>query len=153
MWGGANGVLCIGGTNSLTLSVSLKPPSHHHHQHHYHDNNLEEDGDFYEGIRESVLAHSLVGSVQRLIWLAGILGIKFWWLEVVFLGYEWCLREVVKKEQFQEILPRPKIEKQLGSSLFNFSRRATRDTDRMEIRKYYGHLTWVGARDTCVSKN
>ena len=44
----------------------------------------------------------------------------------------------------------------MGSSLFNFSRRATRDADRMEIRKYDlltdGH-TWVGARDTCVSKN
>ena len=65
MRGGANGVLCIGGTYPLPLSVSLKPPSHHLH-HHYHDDNLEEDeddGDFYESIRASVLAHSLVGSV------------------------------------------------------------------------------------------
>ena len=62
MWGGANGVLCIGGTNPLPLSVSLKPPSHHL-RHHYQDDNLEDDGDFYESIRASVLAHSLVGSV------------------------------------------------------------------------------------------
>ena len=49
----------------------------------------------------------------------------------------------------------------MGSSLFNFSRRATRDADRLEIRKCDGrtdlrtdgHLTWVGARDACASKN
>ena len=29
-------------------------------------------------------------------------------------------------------------QKLFGSSLFNFSRRATRDADRMEIRNYYG---------------
>ena len=55
-------MLCIGGTNPLPLSVSLKPPSHHL-RHHYQDDNLEDDGDFYESIRASVLAHSLVGSV------------------------------------------------------------------------------------------
>ena len=48
----------------------------------------------------------------------------------------------------------------MGSSLFNFSRRATRDADIMEIQKYHGRTngptdgrTGVGARDTCVSKN
>ena len=52
----------FGGTNPLTLSVSLKPPHHHH----YHDNDLEEDegdGDFYESVSLLVLARSLVVSV------------------------------------------------------------------------------------------
>ena len=47
----------------------------------------------------------------------------------------------------------------MGFSLFNFSRRATRDADRLEIRKCDGptdgrtdRLTWVGARDACASK-
>ena len=43
----------------------------------------------------------------------------------------------------------------MGSSLFNFSRRATRDADRLEIRKcdqLTNRLTWVGARDACASK-
>ena len=37
-----------------------------------------------------------------------------------------------------------------------FMHRATRDADRMEIQKYdlpTDRHTWVGARDTCVSKN
>ena len=43
----------------------------------------------------------------------------------------------------------------MGSAFLNFSRRATRDTDRMVIRKYHGRTdtrTWVGARDACASK-
>ena len=47
----------------------------------------------------------------------------------------------------------------MGSPLFNFSRRATRDADIMEIQKYHGRTdgptdgrTGAGARDTCVSK-
>ena len=47
----------------------------------------------------------------------------------------------------------------MESSLFNFSRRATKDADRMEIQKYYlrtdlrtDRQTWVGARDACASK-
>ena len=39
-------------------------------------------------------------------------------------------------------------EKKLGFAFFNFSRRAARDTDRMEIQKYH-----VGARDACASTN
>ena len=47
------------------------------------------------------------------------------------------------------------------SQVFNFSRRATRDADRMEIQKCDGptylptylHLTWVGAGDDWSSKN
>ena len=38
----------------------------------------------------------------------------------------------------------------MGSAFFNFSRRATRDADRMEIQKCDCGLTWVGARDACL---
>ena len=60
-------------------------------------------------------------------------------------------------DQFQEIPPRPKIEKKkkLESAFFNFSRKATRDADRMEIQKCNQRtdgLTWEGARDTCMPK-
>ena len=65
------------------------------------------------------------------------------------------------------------MKKKIGSAFFSFSRRATRDDDRMEIRKCDGRehngypaehngypaehngyptQTGVGARDTCVSK-
>ena len=50
----------------------------------------------------------------------------------------------------------PKIEKWLGIAFFNFSRRATRDSDSMEIQKCdkpTDRQTWVGARDACASKN
>ena len=39
--------------------------------------------------------------------------------------------------QFREILPSPKIENQLGSAFLNFSCRATKDAERIEIRKYH----------------
>ena len=54
----------------------------------------------------------------------------------------------------------PNKKKLSGSAFFNFSRRATRDAARMEIQKYdqrtdgrTDRQTWVGATDTCVSKN
>ena len=60
-------------------------------------------------------------------------------------------------DQFQEILPKPKIEKQLGSVFFNFyvGRPETLTEWKSESitdQRTDGHLTWVGARDTCVSK-
>ena len=63
----------------------------------------------------------------------------FWlnWIFLVFLLLHFCIifltdhHSLPPLDQFQEILPKPKIEKQLGSTFFNFSRRATRDADRM----------------------
>ena len=48
------------------------------------------------------------------------------------------LAELVNLKKNQEILLKLKIGKQLGSAFFNFSRRATIDADRMEIRQYHG---------------
>ena len=47
-------------------------------------------------------------------------------------------------------------QKYLGSSLFNFSRRVTRDADRLEIRKYYLPTFWVkknGGQKKVVGQN
>ena len=66
------------------------------------------------------------------------------------------LENTLSENTLSEYTLSENTQKYLGSSLFNFSRRVTRDADRLEIRKYHlptDRHTWVGARDTCVSKN
>ena len=49
------------------------------------------------------------------------------------------LAELDNYKNFKKSYPDPDLKKKkLGFAFFNFSRRAARDTDRMEIRKYYG---------------
>ena len=58
------------------------------------------------------------------------------------------LAELDNYKNFKKSYPDPDLKKKLGFAFFNFSRRAARDTDRMEIQKYH-----VGARDACASTN